>query len=358
MSSSLLDNFKIVGIVFLFVLIIVPFIKKMAYHINAIDIPRTRHIHKEVMPKLGGVAIFLGFLLGYMLFCNQTPQMISILIGGFIIVFTGVLDDIKSLPSKVKFLGQIISAAIVVYYGGIVMQDVSAYGIYLNFGIFAKPLTILFIVSLINCMNFVDGMDGLAAGIAEIYFITISIIIYFTGIYNGLDASLTLIMMGAVLGFLFHNFYPAKIFMGDSGSMFLGYIISVVSLLGFKNVTITSFVVPVLILAIPILDTLFAIIRRLLKHQSPAKADKEHLHHQIFNKTNSQVKTVLIIYFVDILFSLASIVYVIKNPELGQIIYSILLVIIVWFILTTNIIFDRKKLKKDLEKRFHLGKDN
>ena len=133
--------------------------------------------------------------------------------------------------------------------------------------------------------------------------------------------------------------------------------IAVVSLLGFKNVTITSFVVPVLILAIPILDTLFAIIRRLLKGQSPAKADREHLHHQIFNKTDSQVKTVLIIYFVDILFSLASIVYVIQNPKLGQIIYSVLLVIIVWFILSTNIIFDRKKIKEDIEKKFHLKKD-
>lgn len=357
MSSNIFDNLRIVGIVFLFVVIMVPFIKKMAYHIHAIDIPRTRHIHKKEMPKLGGVAMFLGFLLGYMLFCNQTNQMISILIGSFLIILTGIFDDINPLSSKVKFLGQVAAAIVVVYYGGIVMQDVSAYGIYLNFGMFAEPLTIIFIVALVNCMNFVDGMDGLAGGIAEIYFITISIIIYITGIYNGLDASLTLIMMGAILGFLVYNFYPAKIFMGDSGSMFLGYMIAVVSLLGFKNVTITSFVVPVLILAIPILDTLFAIIRRLLKGQSPAKADREHLHHQIFNKTDSQVKTVLIIYFVDILFSLASIVYVIQNPKLGQIIYSVLLVIIVWFILSTNIIFDRKKIKEDIEKKFHLKKD-
>ncbi len=356
MSNNLLDNLKIIGIVFAFVVAIVPFIKKMAYHINAIDVPRTRHIHKKDMPKLGGVAMFLGFLLGYMLFCSQTPQMISILIGSFIIILTGIFDDIKSLPSKVKFLGQVVAACIVVYYGGIVMQDVSAFGIYLDFGIFAKPLTIFFIVSIVNCMNLIDGMDGLAAGIAEIYFITISIIIYMIGIYNGLDASLTLIMIGAILGFLVYNFYPAKIFMGDSGSMFLGYMISVVSLLGFKNVTITSFVVPVLILAIPILDTLFAIIRRLLKGQSPVKADREHLHHQILNKTDSQVKTVLIIYFVNILFSIASIVYVIQNPKLGQIIYSILLVLIVWFILTTNIIFDRKKVKEEVEHLLHIDK--
>ena len=151
------------------------------------------------------------------------------------------------------------------------MQDVSAYGVYINFGIFAKPLTILFIVALMNCMNFIDGLDGLASGIATIFFVTISIIISYIGIYNGLDASLTLIMIGATLGFLVHNFYPAKIFLGNSGSMFLGYMIAVISLLGFKNVTITSFLVPVLVLAIPILDTLFAIIRRLLKKNHQLK---------------------------------------------------------------------------------------
>lgn len=357
MSSNLIDNLKIIFIVFSFVALIVPLVKKMAIHVGAIDeVVGGRHIHKKATPKGGGVAIFLGFLLGYMLFCQQTPQMISILIGSFIIILTGVCDDIKPIRPLTKFIGQIIAASIVVYYGGIVMQDVSAYGIYLNFGNFAKPLTILFIVSLINCINLIDGMDGLSSGIAEIYFITISIIIYITGIYNGLDASLTLIMIGAIFGFLIYNFYPAKIFLGDSGSMFIGYIISVVSLLGFKNVTITSFIVPVLILAIPILDTFFAIIRRLLKGQSPAEGDKEHLHHQILNKTSSQVKTVLIIYFINILFSAASIEYVVGNPKRGQIIYIILLFIILWFIIFTNIVFDRKKIKKQIDEKIRKEK--
>ena len=118
-----------------------------------------------------------------------------------------------------------------------------------------------------NCLNFIDGLDGLAGGIATIFFVTISIIINYTGIYNGLDASLSLIMVGATLGFLVHNFHPAKIFLGNSGSMFLGYMIAVISLLGFKNVTITSVIVPLLILAVPILDTFFAIVRRIIKGQ-------------------------------------------------------------------------------------------
>lgn len=356
MSSSLLENIKIIIVVFLFVVLIMPVVMKIAKHVNALDIPNERKVHKEPMPRLGGLAIFLGFLLGYMLFCSQTPQMISILIGSFVLILVGMIDDINPIKPLSKFIGQLVAAIIVVYYGNIVMQDISAYGLYMNFGILAKPITIFFILGVINCLNLIDGLDGLAGGIATIFFITISIIISIMGIYNGLDASLSLIMIGATLGFLVYNFHPAKIFMGDSGSMFLGYIIAVISLLGFKNVTLTSFLVPILILAIPILDTLFAIIRRLLKKESFAKADKEHFHHQILKLAGNQTKTVLIIYLIQILFSAASIVYVLRNPKLGQIIYVVLLIIILWIILTTNIVFDRKKLKEDLKKKVHKKK--
>ena len=357
MSSSLLENLKIVTVVFAFVACIIPFIKKIAVDINAVDIPGGRHIHEKVMPKLGGLAIFFGFLLGYMLFCDQTPQMLSILIGGIIILIFGIFDDITRMPPSVQFVGQIASACVVVFYGNIVMQDVSAYGIYLNFGSLAPILTIIFIVALMNCLNFIDGLDGLAGGIATIFFTTISIIISYTGVYNGLDASLSLIMIGATLGFLLHNFHPAKIFLGNSGSMFLGYMISVISLLGFKNVTITSFIVPILILAIPILDTFFAITRRILKGESPTKGDKKHLHHQLLQMTSSQVKTVLIIYVINILFSFASLVYVIKNAQLGQIIYIVLFILVIWIVLTTDILFDKKTIKNDIKSKIKKKKD-
>ena len=356
MSSNLLSNLKIILVVFLFVVLIMPVIMKTAEHVGALDMPNERKVHTKPMPRLGGLAIFLGFLLGYMLFCSQTPQMISILIGSFILIIVGMIDDIKPIKPLPKFIGQVAAAIVVVCYGNIIMQDISAYGLYLNFGIFAKPITVLFIISVINCLNLIDGLDGLAGGIATIFFVTISIIISIMGIYNGLDASLSLIMIGATLGFLLYNFHPAKIFMGDSGSMFLGYMIAVISLLGFKNVTLTSFVVPVLILAIPILDTLFAIIRRLLKGESFAKADKEHFHHQILKMAGNQVKTVLIIYSIQILFSIASIVYVLRNPKLGQIIYVILLIIILWIVLTTNILFDRKELKEKVKNKFKKNK--
>ena len=354
MSSNLLNNIKIILVVFLFVVLIMPIIMKVATHINALDEPNERKVHKKPMPRLGGLGIFSGFLLGYMLFCSQTPQMISILIGSFILIIVGMIDDINPIKPLSKFIGQLVAAIIVFCYGNVIMQDISAYGLYLNFGIFAKPVTIIFILGIINCLNLIDGLDGLAGGIATIFFITISIIISIMGIYNGLDASLSLIMIGATLGFLIYNFHPAKIFMGDSGSMFLGYIIAVISLLGFKNVTVTSFLVPVLILAIPILDTFFAIIRRLLKKESFAKADKEHFHHQILKRAGNQTKTVLIIYLIQILFSSASIVYVLRNPKLGQIIYVILLIIILWIVLTTNIVFDRKKITEDIKKKLKI----
>lgn len=346
MSSNILQNFKIILTVFIFVVLVMPLIMKIAVHVNALDMPNERKVHKKPMPRLGGLAIFLGFLLGYMLFCNPTVQMNSILIGSFILILIGIVDDINPITPKIKFIGQLVSAIIVVWYGNVILQDLSAYGLYLNFGIFAKPITVFFIVGIINCVNLIDGLDGLAGGISTIFFITITIIATIMGAYNGLDSSLTLIMIGSTLGFLVYNFHPAKIFMGDSGSMFLGYMISVISLLGFKNVTLTSFIVPILILAIPILDTIFAIIRRSLKGESFAKADKEHFHHQILKIAGNQTKTVLIIYFIQILFSAASIVYVLRNPKMGQILYVILLIIILWLIIGTNIVFNHKS-KKD-----------
>ena len=193
-------------------------------------------------------------------------------------------------------------------------------------------------------MNLIDGLDGLCGGISSIYFLTIGIIAAIQGKF-GLDFVLTFVMLGSTLGFLVYNFHPAKIFAGDSGSMFMGFIIAVIALLGFKNVTMTSLIIPLFVLAIPILDTVFAIIRRSLKKESISHADKSHIHHQLLNRTNSTVKTVLIIYAIDLLFAAASIVYVLKDRYLGYIIYGILLAITIVFIFNTDVVFERKKKK-------------
>lgn len=341
---------------FLFVFFIIPFIKNVALHIGAVDIPNERKVHKKPMPRLGGLGIFLGFLLGYMLYGRTSSIMNSILIGSFIIVLTGVIDDIKPLKASTKFIGQVVAACIIAFYGNIIMKDLSAFGFYVNFGVLAYPITIFFILGCINCINLIDGLDGLAGGISSIYFLTIGIIAGIQGKFS-LDCVLTFVMLGSTLGFLVHNFNPASIFMGDSGSMFLGFMIAVIALLGFKNVTMTSLIIPLLILAIPILDTIFAIIRRLLKGESISKPDKFHIHHQLLNKNLSQKTTVLIIYAIDLLFAAASIIYFLKDRILGYVIYGILLLIVVSFVVKTDVVVDHehdvksKLLNKIINKR-------
>ena len=206
-------------------------------------------------------------------------------------------------------------------------------------------------------MNLIDGMDGLCGGITSIFFITIGIICFFQGRLGSLVAIIGFIMLGSTLGFLLHNFYPAKIFAGDSGSMFMGFIISIVALLGFNGTMLTSLLVPLMILAIPILDTLFAIIRRMLKGQPIFTADKEHMHHQFLKMNFSQRTTVLIVYAINGLFSLASILYVLRDSGRAKIIYIILFFMVLWFALNTGIISEKMSSKvKDIEKKGMLKK--
>ena len=335
---------------FLFVVLLIPYIKKIAFQIHAIDDHiGGRHIHKQPIPKLGGLAIFLGFLLGYMIFGTHSAMMNAILIGSFIILIVGVIDDITELSAKTQFIGQLAAACVIVFYGNILISDVSAFGLYIEFSWLSYPLTLLFILGCINCINLIDGLDGLSGGISAIYYLTVGIIATIQG-KLGLDFVLTFVMLGSTLGFLVYNFNPATIFAGNSGSMFMGFIISVIALLGFKNVTMTSLIIPLIILAIPILDTLFAIIRRTLKGESPFHADRFHIHHQLLNRNLSQKTTVIIIYIVDLLFAFASIVYVLKDATLGYVIYGILLIIVIVFVAKTNVIFDTDTVKKKIIK--------
>lgn len=349
-----------ISITFIFTAFVMPFMIKIANHIGAIDIPRTRHIHNKNMPQLGGLGMFCGFLFGYMIFGINSIQMNSVLIGSFIIIMVGIIDDIKPVTSFQKLFGQLIAAIVIVFYGKILLNNVTLFGMTMNFGIFKYPITIIFILGCVNMINLIDGMDGLSGGISSIFFMTIGIICYFQGRVDSLVAVIAFIMIGSTLGFLLHNFNPAKIFAGDNGAMFMGFIISIVALLGFKGTTLTSLIVPIIILAIPILDTLFAIIRRTLKKQPIFSADKDHMHHQFLKMNFSQRTTVLIVYAINILFSLASIFYVLKDSSKGRIIYIILFFLVLWFVLNTDIIshkmsskikeFEDKMIKKAIKK--------
>lgn len=344
MNDKISMVIKIVLSVMCVTSIFFPIVKWIAKHVNALDYPNERKVHKKPMPLLGGLMMFFGFLFGYMCFAPQNTQMLAILMAGFIVILTGMIDDIKPLKAREKLIGQLIAALIVTFYGNILLNDITFFGFYFDFGILAYPLTIIFIIALMNCINFIDGLDGLACGISTIFFATIGVIAFIMHNIGSLEITITFIMLGACLGFLIFNFNPAKIFMGETGSMFLGFMIAVVCLMGFKAVTLTSLVVPMLILAIPILDTLFAIIRRLIHKKPIYVADKQHLHHQLLNKKFSQKTTVLIIYTVSILFSLASVFYVLKDRKAGVIIYVFLMLLIIWLVLTTDILTDKAKI--------------
>lgn len=321
--------------------------KRIAIHIEALDMPNERKVHKVPMPRCGGLGIFGGFLIGYMLYGQPTTQMLSILIGAFIIVLTGFVDDIKPIRARTKFFFQILAACVVVFYGKTYFNEITFLGLHLNFPTWINAImSVIFIVAIANAINLIDCLDGLAAGISAINFATIAVIAFIGNKIGGLDIILSLIMLGSTLGFLGHNFPPAKIFMGDSGSLFLGFMIAVISLLGFKIATITSLVVPLLILAIPIFDTLLAIFRRLLKGESIGKPDKEHFHHQLLKMKFGTKKTVLIIYFINILFSVVSIFYVIGDNKQAIALYIVLMIMLLFLVLKTDILFQHKKEKR------------
>lgn len=347
---------KIIGMIlvpFTVVVCAIPFIKKIAFQINAIDTPRGgRHVHDKVTPKLGGLGIFIGFLIGYMIFGSYSVLMNAVLIGSFIIILTGIIDDITELSAKQQLVGQVAASAVLVFYGGLSINELTAFGFRLDFGILAPIMTMFFIVGCINCINLIDGLDGLSGGISSIYFLTTGIIAVIQQ-KSGLDFIISFIMLGSTLGFLFYNFNPASIFAGDCGSNFMGYMISLIALLGFKNVTLTSLFIPLLIIAIPVLDTLFAIIRRALKHEPLFKGDKFHIHHQLLNRNLSVKTTVIIIYIIDALFALASIVYVLNDTNLGYFLYGILLIIVIAFVAKTNIIFDSKDIKRRIKEKIN-----
>jgi len=285
--------------------LITPLVKKLAFKIGATDRPNHRKVHQKIMPRLGGLAIYIAFIVGVLVLNPNHGYEIPILIGSSIIIITGLLDDVFELSAKVKLVGQLLAASVVVF-GGVQVEYINLpFGSELEFGIFSIPLTILWIVGITNAINLIDGLDGLAAGVSAIALITISLMAMLKG--DLYVMGMGLILLGSILGFLIYNFHPAKIFMGDTGALFLGYMIAVLSLLGFKNVAAVSFVIPVIILGVPISDTFFAIIRRIVNKKPLSAPDKSHLHHCLLRLGYSHRQTVLIIYGMSAVFGVAAI---------------------------------------------------
>lgn len=332
--------------------LITPLVKKFAIAIGATDKPNARKVHQKIMPRLGGLAIFISFLIGFFILrpVDNTYSTLPIIIGSFIIIITGVLDDRFELSAKVKLIGQIAAAGVVVL-GGIQIDFINVPFVgTIDFGIFSIPLTILWIVGITNAINLIDGLDGLAAGVSSIALITISGMAILMG--DPFVTSLGLILLGSTLGFLVYNFHPAKIFMGDTGALFLGYMISVLALLGFKNITMFSLIIPVIILGVPISDTFFAIIRRFVNKQPLSAPDKSHLHHCLLRAGFSHRQTVLIIYGIAAMFGLAAVIFSQATLWGAVFVIGVLLIAIEIFIEKIELVSkDYKPLLKLLSQR-------
>lgn len=290
-----------------------PLVKKLAISVGAIDVPKDdRRMHKKPIPRLGGLAIFIAFVVSVLLFADIGREMRGILLGALIIVALGVLDDIHTLRALPKFLVQILAAVVVVLHGCriefISNPVVTSSATYLRLGgVVSVAVTIIWIVAITNAVNFIDGLDGLAVGVSGISAATMLIVAILVAEQN--VALIMAALFGACLGFIPYNFNPAKIFMGDTGSTFLGFILATMSIQGlFKLYAIISFAVPFLILGIPIFDICFAVIRRLAKGQNPMTADRGHVHHRLIDMGFDQKQSVMITYMLTAILGLAAVV--------------------------------------------------
>jgi len=282
-----------------------PVIKKLAFKIKAVDEVGARKVHRERMARLGGAAVYVSFLIGMLLISPDHHHFWPIMLGGLVIIITGLLDDIYAVSASKKLLGQ-SAAALIVIFGGLYVEVITLpFGIEWYLGIWGLPLAFLWIIGITNAINLIDGLDGLAAGVSAIVFASISVLAILGG--NELVTVMSLVLLAGTLGFLIFNFHPATIFMGDTGSLFLGYMIAVLSLLGFKTVTLFSLLVPIVLLAVPIADTLFSILRRYFNKKPISAPDKSHIHHRLLKLGFSHKKTVLMIYGLSIFFSAAAI---------------------------------------------------
>lgn len=288
-----------------------PMVKTLAYKVGAVDVPKDeRRMHKVPIPRLGGLAIFIAFLFTVIIFADIDRQMQGILLGAIMIVILGVLDDIMTLNALPKFLVQIAAAGVAVYHGCTIQfisnPNVFSNVSYVNLNWLSIPVTIIWIVAITNAVNFIDGLDGLAVGVSAISTASLLIIALMVGELN--IALILAALLGSCVGFIPYNKNPAKIFMGDTGATFLGFILATLSVQGlFKLYAIISFAVPFLVLGIPIFDICFAFLRRIAKGQNPMVADRGHVHHRLIDMGFSQKQAVAISYMLTAILGLAAV---------------------------------------------------
>ena len=335
-----------------------------------------RTIHHGKIPRVGGVAIFLAFISCAIFLLPETREFEGLITGAVIIFLFGLADDIFDLKPIIKIIGQFLAATAVIFIGGVYLSRINLpFGIVIEFKLLSYVITYLWIIGIINAVNLIDGLDGLAGGFSVIVLLTICLLA--TKINNISVIPICLILAGSIMGFLFFNFHPARIFMGDCGSQLLGFCIASISLYGFKSTTFITLFIPILLLFVPIADTFLAIIRRKLKGQSFAQADKGHLHHMLMNNMRlGQVGACLAIYLVTAVFGFTAYLYVV-NARVALVVLGVIILLFDLFIEYTGMVskryrpilglldkfklqFDREEQEEELERtaRIQIQKDN
>ena len=308
MLRDFLTTFFIAGAV---AIILTPIIRKIALELGIVDKPGGRKVHRQNMPTLGGIAIAAGFFVGTVIIFHAIPGAMErflvnfngLCIGSAIVIILGIIDDIKPLKAKLKFVVQIIAASVLIATGFVVEEITIPFFGKVPLGYLGIIFSMLWIVGITNAINLLDGLDGLAAGVTGIA----SFFMFLAAVdqHSYVIAFLSFALCGACAGFLPFNFYPAKIFMGNPGSMFLGFVLSAISIVSFqKSTTAITLFIPVIALGVPIIDTSLAIVRRLAKKKRIFQADKEHIHHKILFREESQRRAVLSLYFLSTCFGM------------------------------------------------------
>lgn len=339
MNPTLIMSFAVTTII---TALLMPLVMNVGRKLGIVAHKNKRTIHKIDVPRMGGYAIYISSIIGMVIFLKTDPQINAILIASFLVFMIGLFDDVHDLSPKTKLFVELIAALIVILYGNIYLKGFDF--LPANWPpLIPGAITVLWIVGITNAINLIDGLDGLSSGISIIVLFTISI----TSLTSGRTdiASLSLVLAGSIMGFLFYNFHPAKIFLGDCGALYIGFMISVISLLGFGYNVSTFFTLgaPIVVLMVPIMDTLIAIIRRKVNHKKFSEADKAHLHHNLMFKLKlGHSKSVIVLYGVTFLFSLTSYIYL-YDSMLGTAMFVVLMLIFELFVELTDMVSQKYK---------------
>ncbi len=319
---------------FFVAIMLTPLIRKLALKHNIVDHPGVRKIHQKLIPRLGGLAIFGGFVFALLLISQLhglvlDNNIFTVLLGGLAVVLLGLIDDIIGLKAPVKLFFEILIAVVVVWAGVKISFIYNPFTLkIINIGFIGSFLSVALILVLMNTINLIDGLDGLASGVTVISALSLFIISLFLGQHY--SAILLIALAGATVGFLKYNFNPASIFMGDSGSLFLGYILATASILGvLKSSLVISLSIPILSLLLPIGDTVFAIVRRVKNKRHIFRADNEHIHHKLLFKGYSQRDAVIVLYWTAALLNLMAILISLTNGFWSLFLMGIVVLIIV-----------------------------